>query len=251
MEKQQKPYGIYILGSAAGAIFFFIAWLKSHDTVTEVICILLAALLFWLFTTILGGWGEEQEHQEAESSKEKKEKEMRKAKEQKDRKFNYQLAIRVLERKYGVLTKKISLGSMFAYNIKSDILFFNTAQVAVINGHEIPFSKILAVELKDDKEVHPGSVTLNTSTDKVNMYDRAIYGYMLDGERGLKLGALTAAKQTTVHRNPDSVYHNYEIVLTVDSFEAPVERIAIGSSESIAEQLNSLFTVIIRHNIPG
>lgn len=151
-----------------------------------------------------------------------------------------------LENKYGLPSKTINFGDEIP--LQQNVICYNDHKIIVINGKIISFSEILSSTLIDNKKVIPGTTTYRTTTDNSDMLGRASIGYLLDGNRGLQIGAQTSARDTVVRQEADTHLFNYEITLTINSLEAPIERINIGNNKNIAEELQALFIVILNRN---
>lgn len=249
MEQKIKPhFGTLVFYIISG--LGFIAWGINIEYPEVVIFLYFIGLIF------LGGAYPLAMYQAKSNFKQKEAKRIRKEElerrrsariEENNRKQKvYDEKVSEFVKKYGNISKTITFGE--TSNFMDNVIFFNDAKVVVINGHDIPFNQIISFQHADNKRTVKGATTYRTETDTADMFGRSSIGYLLDGKRGEDIGAKTAAKNTTVHHQPDKVYYNHEIIVTIDSLDFPIQRIKIGSYKNQAEELQSLFTIIINRN---
>lgn len=185
---------------------------------------------------------EEQRHYEEAIQKEQN----RIHAEKKRNQQKYKAFLLDLESKFGLPSKTFNFGNETPLN--QNVICYNDKQFVVVNGKIISFSDILSSSLTDNKIVIPGATTYHTTTDNSDMFGRASVGYLLDGDRGAQIGAQTSARNTVIRQETDTYIFNYEITLTINSLETPVEKIVIGENKVKAEELQAFFTVIINRN---
>lgn len=251
MNQKLKPStGTLVFFIIVGLIFLFVGISMKHIE-AAIICYL-ATLLFWLiaYPAAMSRSKKKFKMQEAlrikaeEINQRRLAREAEKARVQKE----YDDKVSEFKSKYGEISKTITFG--LSSDFEDNVIFFNDAQVAIINGHDIPFNKILSFQYSAEKKIIKGKTTYRTETDNSNMFNRAGLGYLINGKIGAGIGAQTAAKNTIVHQEADKIYYTYEINVTIDSLENPIQRLKLGSYKHQAEELHSMLTVIINRNTP-
>lgn len=250
--KVASDKSIKIFYITTGCVFLVGGWILDtfilEYNIAFGICAIAALVFFLLCPLALHTAKNQRKKQEAERialeeyERKRLAKEAEKARLQKE----YDDKVETFKSKYGDISKTVTFG--LSSDFEDNVIFFNDAQVVIINGHDIPFNKILSFQYSEDKRVIKGRTTYRTETDNSDMFGRAGLGYLLDGNRGADIGAKTAAKNTIVHQEEDKVYFIREIDVTIDSLDTPLERIKVGSYKHQAEELRSMFTIIINRN---
>lgn len=186
------------------------------------------------------------EDEEAEYLK-KQQEEIKQAEERRNRmKAQYVEKLSKFIASYGEPSKKIIFGLDTDFN--SQVVVFENSNVVILNGQPIEFKEIVSSKLTDETKIHHGVKTYRTETDNSNMLSRVSVGYLLDGKTGESIGAHTAARNTTVFQEPDTLIHNYIIAVTIDCISNPVIRINLGSHGAEADEIEGLLNIISKRN---
>lgn len=147
--------------------------------------------------------------------------------------------------KYGDPTKIFVLGD---YNLEKEIIVFEESKRIWLCGKDLPLKNILSCTFKDDIRVVKGAITSTTKTNSGNMVKRAVVGDVLLGGAGAVIGGSTAKKSTITVQEDDKIYHNYTIVINVDSISDPIVNIPIGEDGNILNEIIGVMNVIIKRN---
>lgn len=143
-------------------------------------------------------------------------------------------------KKYGIEYKPISR----RYNI-----FVNEiTQKLFIKNKEISFVDILAFECQDNSHTIKSSSVATTRTDAKSVVGRSVIGGVLAGTAGAIIGGSTASKTTVISEPLSMTFHNYRILITINSISSPLVTLEIGSSQGLANKLSAILTVIIKRN---
>lgn len=147
--------------------------------------------------------------------------------------------------KYGNPTKVFVLEQ---YNLDREIIAFEASKRIWICGKDFQMKDILNCTFTDDKRIVKGQIISTTKTNNGNMVKRAVVGDVLLGGAGSVIGGSTAKKSTITTQEDDKVYHDYTIVINVDSLSEPIIRVHIGSDEKTVNDIIGLMNVIINRN---
>jgi hypothetical protein len=139
--------------------------------------------------------------------------------------LRYKHSVDSLRAKYGELTKVIA-GQSTLPDINNEMRFYEDAQKLVFMGKTIDFKDIVSCEIVDDPQFVPGKTT---------SYGGGIcfFGFLVGGQ------------QTT--KTADKTIHNYVVDVRIDNMKIPFIRIATGQDEFKAEEIASVFDIILRH----
>ena len=80
------------------------------------------------------------------------------------------------------------------------------------------------------------------------MAGRAVVGGILTGGAGAVIGGATAKKTTVSKQSSDKVYHDYTILINVDSLSDPIIKIPMGSDGKTVNEIVAMMNVIIHRN---
>ncbi len=144
--------------------------------------------------------------------------------------------------KYGDPTKEFILEK---YDINKEIIAFEKTNRVWICGKDFPMGSILGCKFSDNKKVVKGQITSTTKTNNKNMVKRAVVGGVLTGGAGAVVGGATAKKTTVSTQENDKVYHDYTIIINVDSLSDPIIRIPIGADGKTVNEIVAMMNVII------
>lgn len=131
-----------------------------------------------------------------------------------------------------------------AYNREKLILVFEEKKQIYINGNIYKFESILSCSCTDEAYTVGGDV-YETKTDVGAAIGGAIVGGIIAGETGAIIGGLNSPKKTTYHKR--NLFHNYTILITIDSIANPTIAINTKTIE-LANEVISLLQVIISRN---
>jgi hypothetical protein len=144
--------------------------------------------------------------------------------------------------KYGNPTKVFVLEQ---YNLNQEIIAFEKSKRIWICGKDFPMKSILSCTFTNDKKVVKGQITSTTKTNSGNMVKRAVVGDVLLGGTGAIIGGSTASKLTITTKEDDKVYHDYTVVINVDSLSEPIIRVHVGSDGETVNEIIGLINVIV------
>lgn len=144
--------------------------------------------------------------------------------------------------KYGAPTKVFVLAQ---YNLEKEIIVFEEAKRIWILGKDLPMRSILSCTFTDDKTIVKGEISSTTKTNSGNMVKRAVVGDVLLGGAGAIIGGTTAKKSTIITQEDDKIYHNYTVVINIDSISEPIINVPIGKSGNLVNEIVGLMNVII------
>lgn len=158
--------------------------------------------------------------------------------EKKKRENEYKLS--ELNYKFNVpITKTIN------YSLNQYILVSEEKSLIMINERIYPFRDIINFSLSDNSiEIFSPTIS-KTKTNTGSMVGRAIVGGVLTGGAGAIIGGVTAGKTTETTGGTSHTKHNYTLLVTVNNLSNPIERIYLGEKIEFANELCSLFSVII------
>jgi len=144
--------------------------------------------------------------------------------------------------KYGAPTKVFVLAQ---YNLEKEIIVFEEAKRIWILGKDLPMKSILSCTFTDDKRIVKGEISSITKTKGGNMVKRAVVGDVLLGGAGAIIGGSTAKKSTIITQEDDKIYHNYTVVINIDSISEPIINIPIGEYGNTVNEIVGVMNVII------
>lgn len=144
--------------------------------------------------------------------------------------------------KYGNPAKVVSFGQ---YQMEREIIVFEESKRIWICGKDLPMKSILSCTFSDDQKIVKGEITSTTKTDSGNMVKRAVVGDVLLGGAGAIIGGSTAQRTTITTQGDDKVYHNYTVIINIDSISEPIIRINIGADGNLVNEIVGLMNVII------
>lgn len=182
----------------------------------------------------------------------KEEEERKRIEEEKLRRENvYKERLQNLIDKYGEITIEFKEWGEYEFDDFSPrILIFEQSSMAYIKGQEIPFNKILAFTLADNKQTistTTGNASTNTSTG--SMVGRALVGGVLMGGVGALAGATTASRETEINTTTrHDTSHDYIIYLNIDDIANPQRMLKFGNDAELANKVASVFNIIISRN---
>lgn len=160
----------------------------------------------------------------------------------------YEKSRRELINKYGNPIKTIILQE---YDLKEEIIVFKEAHRVWICGQDIPMKSILGCRVLDDEIIMRGDIISTTQVDNNDMLTRGLVGGALFGEAGAVVGGLSAEKKSIFIHEDDDVFHNYTIVVNVDSLDNPIIKIALDDDNELVTEIIGLLNVIISRNQRG
>jgi len=131
------------------------------------------------------------------------------------------------------------------YNLGKEIIAFEESKRIWICGKDFQMKSILSCTFTDDMKVVKGQITSTTKTNDGNMVKRAVVGDVLLGGAGAIIGGSTASKSTVTTQADDKVYHDYTVVINVDSLSEPIIRVHIGPDVKTMNEIVGLMNVIV------
>jgi len=131
------------------------------------------------------------------------------------------------------------------YNLNKEIIAFEESKRIWICGRDYQMKSILSCTFTDDVKVIKGQITSTTKTNSGNMVKRAVVGDVLLGGAGAIIGGSTASKSTITMQEDDKIYHDYTVVINVDSLSEPIIRVHVGSDGKTVNEIVGLMNVII------
>jgi hypothetical protein len=112
----------------------------------------------------------------------------------------------------------------------------------------MPMKSVLGFSISDNKEIIKGDISSISRTNTGNMLKRAIVGDVLLGGAGAIIGASTASKNTITTQESDIIFHDYTIIINVDSLSDPIIYVELGSDEKLLNEIAGLLTVVVNRN---
>jgi Na+-transporting methylmalonyl-CoA/oxaloacetate decarboxylase gamma subunit len=134
------------------------------------------------------------------------------------------------------------------YNLDKEIIAFEESKRIWICGKDFEMKSILSCTFTNDVKVVKGQIISTTKTKSGNMVKRAVVGDVLLGGAGAVIGGSTAKKSTITTQEDDKVYHDYTVVINVDSLSDPIIRVHLGSDGKTLNEIVGLMNVIIQRN---
>lgn len=157
----------------------------------------------------------------------------------------YNSALNELISKYGEPAKVIKFEEL---NLDREIIAFEKTNRIWICGKDLSMNDILSCTFSDSPTVVKGRITQETKTNNGNMVKRAVVGDVLLGGAGAVIGGSTASKTTTTTQAADKTYHNYTVIINVNSLSEPILRIELGEDGKTVNEIVGLMNVIINRN---
>lgn len=154
----------------------------------------------------------------------------------------YNSALNDLISKYGKPAKVIKLSDL---NLDKEIIVFDKTSRIWICGKDFSMNDILSCTFSDSPTVVKGKVTQEIKTNNGNMVKRAVVGDILLGGPGAVLGGSTASKTMTTTQAADKIYHNYTVIINVNSLSEPILRIELSDDSKTVNEIVGLMNVII------
>lgn len=130
-------------------------------------------------------------------------------------------------------------------DINSEIHVYEEREKVFILGKEYSFSDILSCELNDDSRVIQGKVATETKSNNKNVIGRALVGAVVAGPAGAIIGGATAKKHTKHIQGKSFTFHDYSVLINVNSISEPIIRINTGRRKELANEIVGLMNVII------
>lgn len=130
-------------------------------------------------------------------------------------------------------------------DINSEIHVYEEREKVFILGKEYSFSDILSCELNDDSRVIQGKVASETKSNNKNVIGRALVGAVVAGPAGAIIGGATAKKHTEHIQGKSFTFHDYSVLINVNSISEPIIRINTGRRKELANEIVGLMNVII------
>lgn len=135
------------------------------------------------------------------------------------------------------------------YDINEEINVYENQKKVFIRNKEFGFRDILSCTFTDNPTTIKGKISSvsESKTDNGNALGRAIVGGALAGSTGAIIGGTTAKRQTqTEYRQEnDKTYHDYTVIINVNSISNPVIRINTGENGRLTNEIVGLMNVII------
>lgn len=134
------------------------------------------------------------------------------------------------------------------YSMNQYVLVSEEKSLIMINEHIYAFSDIIEFSLSDNSIEVFSPMISKTKTDSGSMVGRAIIGGALTGGVGAIIGGVSAKKTTETTGGTSHTEHNYTLIITVNNLSNPIEKIHIGEHIDYANELCSVFVVILNRN---
>lgn len=133
-------------------------------------------------------------------------------------------------------------------DLNKEIIVFGKVNRIWLLGKDLPMKDILSCTFNDNQRIEKGKVSYETKTSTGNMAKRAVVGGVLTGGVGAVIGGATAKKETTVNQENDKVYHDYTVIINVNSLSDPIVKIHLGSDGAKVNEIVGLMNVITNRN---
>lgn len=134
------------------------------------------------------------------------------------------------------------------YTINQYVLVSEEKTIIMINERIYAFSDIIEFSLSDNSIEVFSPMISKTKTDSGSMVGRAIVGGVLTGGVGAIIGGVSAKKTTETTGGTSHTEHNYTLIITVNNLSHPIEKIHIGENIDYANELCSIFVLILNRN---
>lgn len=135
------------------------------------------------------------------------------------------------------------------YDINEEINVYENQKKVFIRSKAFEFKDILSCTFTDNPTTIKGKISSvsESKTDNGNALGRAIVGGAIAGSTGAIIGGTTAKRQTqTEYRQEnDRIYHDYTVIINVNSISNPVIRINTGENGRLTNEIVGLMNVII------
>ena len=140
---------------------------------------------------------------------------------------------------------QLPITKIINYSHEQYILVNEENSSIMINERIYFFKDIVNFSLSDNSVELFSPTTSTTKTNTGSMIGRAIVGGILTGGTGAIIGGVTAKKTTETKGGLSQTKHDYTLKITINNISNPIERIYVGDNSDYANELCSLFSIII------
>ena len=130
-------------------------------------------------------------------------------------------------------------------DINSEIHVYESSKKVFIMGKEYSFKDIISCTFSDNPRIVKGKITAVTKSKNGNVIGRAIVGDVVAGPAGAIIGGTTAKKNTEYIQEDDKTFHDYTVIINVNSIAEPIIRIHTKEDGKLTNEIVGLMNVII------
>lgn len=198
---------------------------------------LIAIFIVVFVIALINGIKENQKKEEAAAIKRQKEEADRKAKlEAYNNDYNSFIEKNGNPDKTIVVTPNEVDGAIYVYEAKKSVF---------LQGKEYKFKDIMSCTYTDNPTTVKGNITAVTKSNNGSVIGRSIVGDVVAGPAGAIIGGTTGKKKTEYIQGADKVYHDYTVIVNLNSISNPILRIKTGMDGKLTNEIVALMNVII------
>lgn len=129
--------------------------------------------------------------------------------------------------------------------VNGAIYVYEANKSVFLLGTKYKFKDILCCTYDDEPTTIKGRITAVTKSNNGSVIGRSIVGDVVAGPAGAIIGGTTGKKKTEYVQEADKIYHNYTVIINVNSIANPILRINTGLDEKLTNEIVGLMNVII------
>lgn len=222
---------LFIFCLLAGASF------DSDGSISAWVWIMLVAFVLLVIVGVVNENYKEKERRE----KAQADREMRKKLEA-EQAEKYQTWFNDYVTQYGQPDKSIIIKSN---DINEVIHVHENTKSLYMHGKTYKFRDIISCTFSDNPTTIKGKVTATTKSKTGSTIGRAVVGDLVAGPAGAIIGGTTGKKTTEIHQENDRTYHDYTVIVNINSISTPIIRISTGDNGKLTNEIVGLMNVII------
>lgn len=132
-----------------------------------------------------------------------------------------------------------------ANDINEVIHVHEATQLVYIQGKTYKFKDIISCTFSDNPTTIKGRITATTKSNTGSALGRALVGDIVGGTAGAIIGGTTGKKTTEFHQENDHTFHDYIVIININSISTPILRILTGRDGRLTNEIVGLMNVII------
>lgn len=149
-----------------------------------------------------------------------------------------------LERIYSSQGKADVSLALRSNDVLNTLLIWEDKKLFFYNYKYFKFADIISYELSDNQRIVAGQTVATTKTDVWSEVQRSAMVKSFGTTTGTFISG--PLKQTTeIKKSTDRLYHDYNVVLTLNDFNNPTLRIKIGASQELADKVVGLINLMM------
>lgn len=198
---------------------------------------LIAIFVILIIIAGINGAKENKKKEEAAAIKRQQDEAARKAKQEAyTNEYNSFVANNGTPDKTIIVTPNELNGAIYVYEAKKSVF---------ILGKEYKFKDIMSCTYTDNPTTVKGNITAVTKSNTGSVIGRSIVGDVVAGPAGAVIGGTTGKKKTEYVQEADKVYHDYTVIVNINSIANPILRIETHSDGKLTNEIVALMNVII------